>query len=723
MTAAATCRNAEGKMEQVPESRINDGYCDCWETGEDEPTTDACSGIDYWGLSKNDETRCVAAGIMMTSLTRYARPIFQCPQQPELSFPVSRVKDGICDCCDGADEGDSSSCPDLCAEIKAAQAAKRAELQERYSKGSKIRSESIQAFQKLKVESELELKTLQSDLDKEQSNLDSSTDAFVAAKQSFVKQHVDRLKQSTANGIFSGLTNDELKQLIVHACQLSGEMSLKGSHCEALDLAALEVGLGLQKSLNDEDLADLVYYNAQNPDDRVLTISDLRKAPKKRRKKGRKLMRVVSAEEYPDDMEDYEEHFDDYSDDHHGSEEGEESNESHKSEERKAIEQLRFSESRVRFLSQAASLQKLLDEAKVFRDDKDASDNEVKSLEPEELERRSKIKYLVALDEKAFKLLKTTLEDRTRVVERGFNFAESGKSSIEELADSSLLEQIALGAVYHGKLSAVHVYQILSSILFRDNSTEQTCTNMAGMICPPKAMVRNSVTLPSKRITEAVTLYCDGASLPDQQGACVDDDAIPTEIADGYAGYYEVFPRDQDDEWHKHLEQLYSMTEQESAMLIDTADKESKAETAERIVKDLEKRIRDINDSIGTDDSNKFGPDGALHSIRSDCFTTKAGKYTYELCMYGKAAQKDGSSTNLGQWAGASVDDEEGHVWRWDGGAKCWNGPKRSATAYVTCGAETVVLSADEPDTCRYVLQVRSPIACDDSFRIKHDLV
>jgi len=32
----------------VPRERINDGYCDCPTTGEDEPLTSACSGIEYW---------------------------------------------------------------------------------------------------------------------------------------------------------------------------------------------------------------------------------------------------------------------------------------------------------------------------------------------------------------------------------------------------------------------------------------------------------------------------------------------------------------------------------------------------------------------------------------------------------------------------------------------------------------------------------------------------
>jgi hypothetical protein len=32
------------------------------------------------------------------------------------------------------------------------------------------------------------------------------------------------------------------------------------------------------------------------------------------------------------------------------------------------------------------------------------------------------------------------------------------------------------------------------------------------------------------------------------------------------------------------------------------------------------------------------------------------------------------------------------------------------------------VHTADEPDTCRYVLQVESPVACDERYRLEHNL-
>lgn len=41
-------RNNNEEPRVIPQGWINDGYCDCPTTGEDEPLTSACSGIDYW---------------------------------------------------------------------------------------------------------------------------------------------------------------------------------------------------------------------------------------------------------------------------------------------------------------------------------------------------------------------------------------------------------------------------------------------------------------------------------------------------------------------------------------------------------------------------------------------------------------------------------------------------------------------------------------------------
>ena len=58
------------------------------------------------------------------------------------------------------------------------------------------------------------------------------------------------------------------------------------------------------------------------------------------------------------------------------------------------------------------------------------------------------------------------------------------------------------------------------------------------------------------------------------------------------------------------------------------------------------------------------------------CFETRADKYTYSICVFGDAAQKDGSAhTRLGSWKGFA---DNYSTMRFEGGQGCWQGPARS---------------------------------------------
>jgi len=87
----------EGEETLLEASAINDEFCDCQQSGWDEPGTSACASAD----SVSGE------------------PLFFCGESDGRYISSSRVRDKICDCCDGSDEGPGSgNCEDLCDELR-----------------------------------------------------------------------------------------------------------------------------------------------------------------------------------------------------------------------------------------------------------------------------------------------------------------------------------------------------------------------------------------------------------------------------------------------------------------------------------------------------------------------------------------------------------------------------------------------------------------------------
>jgi len=111
------------KKRRILSTQINDGYCDCpTDGGYDELLTGACSGSTSGGW----------AGIPPENPEM--DKVFICPQQLDLQIPLSRVRDGICDCCDGSDESSDhvkeSHCHDVCDELFKGQREERDKIRE-----------------------------------------------------------------------------------------------------------------------------------------------------------------------------------------------------------------------------------------------------------------------------------------------------------------------------------------------------------------------------------------------------------------------------------------------------------------------------------------------------------------------------------------------------------------------------------------------------------------
>lgn len=131
--------------------------------------------------------------------------------------------------------------------------------------------------------------------------------------------------------------------------------------------------------------------------------------------------------------------------------------------------------------------------------------------------------------------------------------------------------------------------------------------------------------------------------------------------------------------------------------------------------------------SSAKEDLQKYGAEGqlALLAMKDECVEVKDGNYEYSLCVMDKVTQKElggrSSQVTLGKFKSMhsstpAAGDAHSIVMKYDGGQYCHAFGARSATVLVTCGSENRLLSAAEPSTCAYELQMESPAACTTQY-------
>mmetsp|Transcript_29147 Transcript_29147/g.46809 ORF Transcript_29147/g.46809 Transcript_29147/m.46809 type:complete len:497 (+) Transcript_29147:144-1634(+) len=162
----------------------------------------------------------------------------------------------------------------------------------------------------------------------------------------------------------------------------------------------------------------------------------------------------------------------------------------------------------------------------------------------------------------------------------------------------------------------------------------------------------------------------------------------------------------------------------------DGADGESEEDTTTPEMKELEEtrqklrdaeaEVRDLKKRLEATD--KYPSNAALVALYEKCFEKTVRQYTYEVCLFKDSYQKEGSSrTRLGNF---DAYDEATKKMSFKNGQTCWNGPARSLTVSLECGAETVLGSVDEPSKCVYATTLKTPVVCDpDEAKKLEDIV
>ena len=147
----------------------------------------------------------------------------------------------------------------------------------------------------------------------------------------------------------------------------------------------------------------------------------------------------------------------------------------------------------------------------------------------------------------------------------------------------------------------------------------------------------------------------------------------------------------------------------------DLKSKRKELETLREEKRKLDKEIRNAR----SDADSYFGIDQEFFLMKGQCFSLKHQQYTYEICPYGSAHQREGSAKHggfsLGKWTGI-VDveaDEDGttKAFKFEDGTYC-NGPARSALVSLRCGTTNELIEVDEPEMCQYTMVLSTPAAC-----------
>jgi len=170
---------------------------------------------------------------------------------------------------------------------------------------------------------------------------------------------------------------------------------------------------------------------------------------------------------------------------------------------------------------------------------------------------------------------------------------------------------------------------------------------------------------------------------------------------EGDDGIRQPDAREEDNE---DQEQHTSQTPLKQSTELEVAKKELRM--AESEVRQLKKEAEDSTKAL--DDTGSLS---AFIPLHHKCFEKEVRQYTYEVCLFKDAYQKEGSSrTRLGNYVSF---DKETLTIEYKNGQTCWNGPARSIKVTLECGAENQLGHVDEPSKCVYATVLKTPAACD----------
>lgn len=128
----------------------------------------------------------------------------------------------------------------------------------------------------------------------------------------------------------------------------------------------------------------------------------------------------------------------------------------------------------------------------------------------------------------------------------------------------------------------------------------------------------------------------------------------------------------------------------------------------EATIAKLEKELRSKQSEASIYEENilqQFGKDDIYRAMKGEWISRKIGEYNYKIGYLDSIYQ---DNTLIGHLT--SVDQSTLHFTQ---GAKCWNGPQRSASVDLICASKSRIVSVSEPEKCHYRFLLETPIVCE----------
>jgi hypothetical protein len=573
-------------------------------------------------------------------------------------IPLSRVDDGICDCCDGSDETGASNpdrvnsllpkvaCEDKCAIIRREKAAKEAELNETYRKGRFRYNQLRDEFSSGILEpATAELGTLSDQL----STLEAS-EVILKAKvdELAVVEEVNRVIHTTAvmNSIvddaaadassplnqLTRLTNVEIASVLCYICTQLGNLNdlnfaLQSHSAASGATESYDVYTSLLDTVNQQGYAYAVedYYEAT-----------------------RKLLPA-------------------------------------------AEEDNKYAQLKKDIISKRTLLSK---RSQLFVDAK-------KKLLP----------FIVAPEVHPIEELRSVLVKflaRARVP-----LAEYGYALVFALGLTEKLQNAGLPP---------------PEMIFGDLAFELPDVVKSCKVADFPTVAREGLTIPSIDITMVMAVRCNSRFVVSQDLANNPEstaiDKIGRALPPGFGDHFPYSQATKDDALTGAVDRVSEISTYSDA---DTDAARDELQDAKSELRSLRKKRTELEDKV---EGRRYGSDGMLSAFEDWCGLVDISKYSYEVCGFGKATQRDigakGGGTSLGTWKGGGFDDAGRRYVEFDGGQRCHNGPARSLKMYMECGyydsaggkqAEHKIVSVEEPRTCQYEAVLKSPVGCDEAWK------